>query len=85
MKPTRIQRSRAKGAITPPGTKYCGFDVAHNRKGVYEVGELLFRQPIHLTKKNSSTKAGCLIVSLNFINTLLAVVAAIQGTNLKVC
>lgn len=53
--------------------------MAHNVLGVYEVGELVFRQPNKPQKQNSSTKAECLVVSPNLINTLLAVVAVVQG------
>jgi hypothetical protein len=48
-----------------------------NGSGVYEVGAFKARQFILPPKFNRSTKAECLIVSPNFINTLLAVVAVI--------
>jgi hypothetical protein len=54
-----------------------------NGSGVYEVGAFEAQMFIPPPKLNKSTKAECLIVSPNLINTLLAVVAVIQGTNFK--
>ena len=57
----------------------CVRKVAANVSGVYEVGEFEIRQLVNLPKENSSTKAECLVVSPNLINTLLAVAAVFQG------
>ena len=46
-----------------------------NGLGVYEVGVLKAQTFMPPQKFSSSTKAECLIVSPNLINTLLAVVA----------
>jgi hypothetical protein len=46
-----------------------------NVLGVYEVGAFKAQMFIPPPKFNRSTKAECLIVSPNLINTLLAVVA----------
>ena len=54
-----------------------------NGSGVYEVGEFENRQLVNLPKQNSSTKAECLIVSPNLINTLLAVCCGEIRTNFK--
>ena len=59
--------------------------ITHNGLGVYEVGASVTQMFITPAKFNSSTKAECLIVSPNFINTLLAVVAVFQGQIKKVC
>ncbi len=53
--------------------------LAANGSGVYEVGAFKAQMFIPPPKLNSSTKAECLIVSPNLINTLLAVVAVFQG------
>lgn len=50
-----------------------------NGSGVYEVGAFKAQKFIPPPKQNNSTKAECLVVSPNFINTLLAVVAVFQG------
>ena len=48
---------------------------ADNVSGVYEVGTFKAQMFIPPQKFNCSTKAECLIISPNLINTLLAVVA----------
>ena len=53
--------------------------ITPNVSGVYEVGAFNAQMFIQPQKFNGSTKAECLIVSPNFINTLLAVVAVVQG------
>ena len=52
-----------------------GRSLAGNGYGVYEVGAFKAQMFIPPQKFNSSTKAECLIVNPNLINTLLAVVA----------
>ena len=49
--------------------------LAYNVQGVYEVGAFKAKKFIPPPKFNCSTKAECLIISPNLINTLLAVVA----------
>lgn len=57
--------------------------MAYNGLGIYEVGAFKAQMFIPPQKLNSSTKAECLVVSPNLINTLLAVVAVIQEKNFK--
>ena len=47
--------------------------IAHNVLGVYEVGVFKAQMFVPPQNFNRSTRAECLIVSPNFINTLLAV------------
>lgn len=51
--------------------------IGANGLGVYEVGAFKAQMFVPPQKFNISTKAECLVVSPNFINTLLAVVAVI--------
>lgn len=53
--------------------------LATNVSGVYEVGAFKAKMFVPPQNFNRSTKAECLIVSPNLINTLLAVVAVFQG------
>ena len=55
----------------------------HNVQGVYEVGSFKAKKFIPPPKFNRSIKVDCLIVSPNLINTLLDVVAVLQGQTLK--
>ena len=57
--------------------------VADNVSGVYEVGAFKAQMFIPPQKFNRSIKVDCLIISPNLINTLLAVVAVLQGQTLK--
>ena len=52
--------------------------IGYNVSGVYEVGAFKAQMFISTQKFNSSTKAECLTVSPNLINTLLAVVAVFK-------
>lgn len=56
---------------------------AENGSGVYEVGALMAQMFIPPPKINGSTKAECLVVSPNLINTLLAVCCGFSGINSK--
>ena len=58
-------------------------NLSANVSGVYEVGAFKAQMFIPPQKFNRSINVDCLIVSPNLINTLLAVVAVIQGTNFK--
>lgn len=60
------------------------YAIAANVSGVYEVGEFETRPTIHLIQQNSSTKAECLIVSPNFINTLLARSCGYSGNKFQI-
>lgn len=57
--------------------------MGHNVSGVYEVGAFKAQMFIPPQKFNRSINVDCLIVSPNLINTLLAVVAVLQGQTLK--
>lgn len=53
--------------------------ITPNVPGVYEVGAFKAQMFVPPQNFNRSTRAECLIVSPNLINTLLAVVAVFQG------